>query len=188
MCYSSLACFTVKFCNVWYISVNSYYYIVWWHLFSLSLHSNPSVDKAKFRLFLICSTHRLPYRNIPLSITDFINLGSYVLLNWFYAGFQSLVASRNWKRLYNHSCLSVHVCVCPSVCPFVHQHQVIFAYKSQTDDWIFMIFTYKIDINETKKLTQGQGHKVKGQGQICSYTKKLFGLWIINGWLDLAGN
>ena len=38
-----------------------------------------------------------------------------------------------------------------------------------------MILTYKIDNNETKKLTQGQGHKVKGQGQICNYTKNWFG-------------
>ena len=67
-------------------------------------------------------------------------------------------------------------CVCMCVCVSLCQHRVIFAYKSQTDDWIFMIFTYNIDINETKKLTRGQGHKVKGQGQICSYTKTLFWL------------
>ena len=36
-----------------------------------------------------------------------------------------------------------------------------------------MIQTYKIDIHEIKKLTQGQGHKVKGQGQICDFVKKL---------------
>ena len=30
-----------------------------------------------------------------------------------------------------------------------------------------------IDIYETKKLTEGQGHKVKGQGQICNFTKKI---------------
>ena len=30
------------------------------------------------------------------------------------------------------------------------------------------ILTYKIDIYETKKWSQG--HKVKGQGQICNYT------------------
>ena len=34
-----------------------------------------------------------------------------------------------------------------------------------------MILTDKIDIYETKKLTQCQGHKVKGQGQTCIYTK-----------------
>jgi len=39
-----------------------------------------------------------------------------------------------------------------------------------------MIFTYKIDINRTKTLIEGQGHKVKGQGQICNYTKTLFWL------------
>ena len=30
-----------------------------------------------------------------------------------------------------------------------------------------MILTYIIDIDGTVKLTQGQGHKVKGQGHIC---------------------
>ena len=29
-----------------------------------------------------------------------------------------------------------------------------------------------INVYETKKLTYGQGHKVKGQGQICNFTKK----------------
>ena len=38
-----------------------------------------------------------------------------------------------------------------------------------------MKLTRMIDINEMLKLTQGQGHKVKGQGQICNYTKKIFG-------------
>ena len=33
-----------------------------------------------------------------------------------------------------------------------------------------------IDIDETFKLTQGQGHGVKGQGQINSYVKKLIRL------------
>ena len=40
-----------------------------------------------------------------------------------------------------------------------------------------MIVTYKIDIYETKKSTQGQGQKVKGQGQICNCVKKN---WAIN--------
>ena len=34
-----------------------------------------------------------------------------------------------------------------------------------------MILTHIIDIDETLKLTQGQGHKVKGQGHICIYVK-----------------
>ena len=37
-----------------------------------------------------------------------------------------------------------------------------------------MILTYIIDIDKTVKLTQGQGHKVKGQGHICNYVKLLF--------------
>ena len=49
---------------------------------------------------------------------------------------------------------------------------MFFAYKSGTDGWILMILTYVIDIDETLKLTQGQGHKVKGQGHIGIYVKK----------------
>ena len=37
-----------------------------------------------------------------------------------------------------------------------------------------MILTYMIDIDKILKLTLGQGHKVKGQGNICSYVKLLF--------------
>ena len=36
-----------------------------------------------------------------------------------------------------------------------------------------MIFTYIIDIDETLKLTQDQGHKVKGQGHIYVVCKIL---------------
>ena len=39
--------------------------------------------------------------------------------------------------------------------------------------WIFMILTHMIDTNKNIKLTQGQGHRVKGQGQIKSYVKTL---------------
>ena len=37
-----------------------------------------------------------------------------------------------------------------------------------------MILRHMVDIDETLKLTQGQGHKVKDQGHICSYVKLLF--------------
>ena len=39
-----------------------------------------------------------------------------------------------------------------------------------------MILTYIIDIDNMLKLTQGQGHKVKGQGHIDIYVKKYFWL------------
>ena len=39
-----------------------------------------------------------------------------------------------------------------------------------------MILTYIIDIDESIKLTQGQGHKVKGQGHICVNEKLVFRL------------
>ena len=35
-----------------------------------------------------------------------------------------------------------------------------------------MKFTQMIDIDETFKLTQGQGHKIQGQGHILLYVKK----------------
>ena len=38
-----------------------------------------------------------------------------------------------------------------------------------------MILTYTIDIDEPLKLTQGQGHKVKDQGHICSFVNSCFG-------------
>ena len=39
------------------------------------------------------------------------------------------------------------------------------------EGWMLMILTSKFNINETKKLTQGEGHKVKGQGHIGIYVK-----------------
>ena len=38
-----------------------------------------------------------------------------------------------------------------------------------------MILAHMVDINEMLKLTLGQGHKVKGQGQICSFVNSCFG-------------
>ena len=34
-----------------------------------------------------------------------------------------------------------------------------------------MILTYTTDIGKMSELTLGQGHKFKGQGQICAYLK-----------------
>ena len=50
---------------------------------------------------------------------------------------------------------------------------------------ILMILTYIIDIDETLKLTQGQGHKVKGQGHLGIYVKKYFELKLMNVLMDL---
>ena len=36
-----------------------------------------------------------------------------------------------------------------------------------------MILTEMIDINKMLKLTKGQGHKIKGQGQICKLAKEI---------------
>ena len=45
---------------------------------------------------------------------------------------------------------------------------------------------HMISIDKMLKLTQGQGHKVKGQGQICNFVKKnVFGLYIMNQWLHI---
>ena len=51
-------------------------------------------------------------------------------------------------------------------------------YKSGTDDWIKIKLMYRVDIDATFKVTQGQGHKVKGQGRICNYMKTI--VWAIN--------
>ena len=37
-----------------------------------------------------------------------------------------------------------------------------------------MILTHMIGISEMLKLTQGQGHKVKGQGQMYNYIKNFY--------------
>ena len=61
------------------------------------------------------------------------------------------------------------------VCPYVYVYvrfKCFFAHKSWTDEWIMMILTYIIDIDETLKLTQSQGHKDKGQGHIGIHVKK----------------
>ena len=42
------------------------------------------------------------------------------------------------------------------------------------DDSISMILGHMVNIGEMLNLTQGQGHKVKDQGHICSYVKLLF--------------
>ena len=59
--------------------------------------------------------------------------------------------------------------VCMYMCMSVSS---VFAQKSSTDGWIMMILTYIVDIDETLKLTQSQGHKVKGQVHIGINVKK----------------
>ena len=44
-------------------------------------------------------------------------------------------------------------------------------YKSGTDDCIFIKLIHSIHIHATLKVKLGQGHKVKGQGQICRYVR-----------------
>ena len=43
---------------------------------------------------------------------------------------------------------------------------------SWTNDWILMILKHIIDNRKILKFTQGQGHKVKAQGQICTFVEK----------------
>ena len=45
------------------------------------------------------------------------------------------------------------------------------SYESQTNDRIMVKLMQRVDIDATLKVTQGQGHKVKGQGRICNYVK-----------------
>ena len=44
-------------------------------------------------------------------------------------------------------------------------------YKSGTDDCILIKLILRIHIHATLKVTKGQGHKVKGQGQRSRYVK-----------------
>ena len=44
-----------------------------------------------------------------------------------------------------------------------------------------MILGHMVNIDETLKLTRGQGHKVKGQGHICNYVNLLFSY---KSWVD----
>ena len=80
-----------------------------------------------------------------------------------------LVAPSFWRlRLYEYSsCVCVRLSVCVCVCLLL----TYLAYKSWTDEWILTILTYIIDINQTSKLTKGQGHKVKGQGHKGIYVQ-----------------
>ena len=82
------------------------------------------------------------------------------------------------RKLRVHAEVCMYVCV--YVCVYVCQHWVFFAYKSWTDDWIFMMFIHRVDIYETLKMTKGQGHKVKGQ--ICYVVKNL--LWPNTSWTN----
>ena len=47
-------------------------------------------------------------------------------------------------------------------------------YISWPNDWILMILIHNISIINMLRLTLGQGHKVKGQGQLCKFVKTLF--------------
>ena len=48
-----------------------------------------------------------------------------------------------------------------------------------------MILRDMIDINEILKLTQGQGHKIVSQGQICKFANNLFRPYDMNQLLDI---
>ena len=51
-------------------------------------------------------------------------------------------------------------------------------YTSRINDWIEVKLMHRVDIDATLKVTKGQGHKVKGQGQIYSYMEKT--VWAIH--------
>ena len=51
-----------------------------------------------------------------------------------------------------------------------------FGYKSLTDDSTLMILGHMVNIDETLKLTHGQGYNVKGQGHIYVCMHFLFRL------------
>ena len=44
---------------------------------------------------------------------------------------------------------------------------------------------HRVDIDATSKVTQGQGHKDKGQGQTYKFVKTLIWLYAMNQLLDM---
>ena len=60
-----------------------------------------------------------------------------------------------------------------------------FGYISPTNDCILMMHIQGISIVEMLKLAEGQGQKVKGQGQTNTFVKKLIWLYTMNQWLDM---
>ena len=42
------------------------------------------------------------------------------------------------------------------------------------DDWIFIKLIHKVHINNSLIVIQGQGHKVKGQGQMYNYIENFY--------------
>ena len=79
------------------------------------------------------------------------------------------------KVLYQIYCFVTR----PSAAYNARTHQVFFVYKSWTDKWILMILTYIIDIDETLKLTQGQGQRSRSYQRLClGYNSWTFG-WIL---------
>ena len=52
------------------------------------------------------------------------------------------------------------------------------SYNSRTNEWIKVKLMHRVDIDAILMVIKSQGHKVKGQGQKCSYMKK-FGKYLI---------
>ena len=70
-----------------------------------------------------------------------------------------------WKHLYKP--------VCPSVC---RSPSNVFHYITYTFARIGTKIGVRVDINVGYHLLEGQGHGVKGQGQIDDFVENLFGL------------
>ena len=77
--------------------------------------------------------------------------------------------STGWKHLYKPVCPSVCLSVCRSP-------SNVFHYNSYTIARIGTKIGVRVDINVGYHLLEGQGHGVKGQGQIDDFVENLFGL------------
>ena len=75
-----------------------------------------------------------------------------------------MIMSTGWKHLYKLVC----PLVCLSVC---RSPSNVFHYNSYTIARIGTKIGVRVNINVGYNLLEGQGHGVKGQGQINSYVK-----------------
>ena len=90
----------------------------------------------------------------------------WMTISWWYLDIWLILVRRlSWPKVkVTRSKVKVTYAIMQDSC---------FGYNSWTYEWILMILGHMVYIDETLKLTQGQGHKVKGQGHICNYVKLL---------------
>ena len=111
---------------------------------------------------------------------------AYVYVCMFVCGYMCLCqmcvyvfrcVQQGWKHLYKPLCPLVRPLVGRSVRPSVlPSPSNFFSYNSWTIGRIETKMDVRVDIDDGKNFLEGQGHKVKGQGQIGDFVENLFGL------------